>query len=88
MGDVIAYEEKYCSLPPDPNQIAAGIDRFKELGSVVLVDSLANGDITKWQQIENMSLGTIHAKMRMNVLTHQFKQEYEFILNPHKRNTQ
>ena len=45
-------EEKYLTSPPDIKMIAAGVRDLDVLGITNIIDMLANGDITKWSQVE------------------------------------
>lgn len=45
-------ESKYLISPPDIKMIAAGVRDLDVLGVTNVIDLLANGDITKWKDVE------------------------------------
>lgn len=45
-------ETKYLISPPDIKMTAAGVRDLDVLGITNIIDMLANGDITKWKEVE------------------------------------
>jgi len=63
-----AIEKRYLERPPDFKMLAAGIKNLDVLGVVNVVDMLANGDITKWSQIEQLPYSKCFEKQLKTVL--------------------
>lgn len=61
-------ERKYLSTPPDAKMINAGIRELDVLGDVNLIDSLAGGDVLKWQQIRSLPYSVIFDKQLKNTI--------------------
>lgn len=55
-------ESDYLSSEPSADMLGAGINELDKFGINNVIDSLAGGDITKYEQIEAMSYGTIFDK--------------------------
>ena len=54
LKEINLLEEAYLNTPPDPKLMMAGIDRMNVFGITNIVDSLAGGDILKWEQIKEL----------------------------------
>lgn len=55
-------ERKHLVTPPDPKLVAAGIEELDVLGDDNLIDSLAGGDVAKWEEIRNIPYDIIFRK--------------------------
>lgn len=61
-------EQKYLTRQPDIKQIAAGIRNLDILGVTNVVDMLAGGDVTKWEQVKRLPYSVCFEKQLKNVL--------------------
>lgn len=55
MADVLNKEVKVLVVPPDEDEVEAGISRFDKFKNFNVIYSLAGGDITKFDIIFNVS---------------------------------
>lgn len=61
-------EDIYLSSTPDMKLIAAGIKDLDVLGIINVVDLLANGDVTKWAEIEQLPYSKCFEKqLKLNI---------------------
>lgn len=61
-------ETKWLSSPPDRKMTAAGIQELDILGDKNLIDALANGDILKWEEVQDLPYETIFDKQLKTVI--------------------
>lgn len=47
-------EKRYLERPPEHKMLAAGIKSLDQLGIINTIDLLAGGDVTKWNDIEQL----------------------------------
>jgi len=47
-------EKRYLERPPEHKMLAAGIKSLDQLGIINTIDLLAGGDVTKWNEIEQL----------------------------------
>jgi hypothetical protein len=69
---------------PTPEQMAAGIDRFKDYGELLAVDSLADGDVTKWAAIEQLPVYVVIQKKSMSANFELYNRRLAAIINAKK----
>ncbi len=62
------------------DHIEAGISVFQKYGPINQLESLSNGDVTKWEQIKAIDLATIFTKLRMNRDRHIFQKKLSEVL--------
>lgn len=55
-------EQKYLSSDPNIKMISAGINKLDIFGINNIIDSLAKGDITKYNEIESLPYGVVFDK--------------------------
>lgn len=65
IGDI---EAKYLYTPPDSKLLQAGIRDLDILGDLNMVDTLANGDVLKWEEIRRLPYSTVFNKMLKNTI--------------------
>jgi hypothetical protein len=65
---IAKLEEQYIHLPPEADQVAAGINELDEMGNVNLIDALADGDILKWELIKDLPYEKIFDKQRKTTI--------------------
>lgn len=75
------YRELYEDNEPDPDQLEAGIKGLESFGVGAIRYSLAQGDVTKYEQIEQMSAESIYFTLlyekAKNEYTDRLKEIYE-----------
>ena len=59
----IKNENRLLNYIPDPDEIAAGIDRFNKFGIFGTIDSLADGDLLKHKEILKMPYNIVFSKL-------------------------
>ena len=79
---LLLVEHKTLSSGIDPNHIRAGIDIFNEFGAFCLIDTMANGDITKHSEVQRIEYDKIYLKMLLNLKQTIFQKNLTKILNP------
>ena len=68
-------EEAYLVSPPDMKLIAAGIRDLDPLGVVNVIDMLANGDITKWSEVEKLPYSLCFEKQLKNTIEKRIEKK-------------
>lgn len=61
-------EATYLSTPPEADLVAAGIRDLDILGDVNLIDNLAQGDVLKWELVQDLPYDTIFNKQLKNTI--------------------
>ena len=61
-------ESKYLFNPPDAKLLQAGIKELDILGDINTIDSLADGDVLKWERIDNLKYETVFNKLLKNTI--------------------
>lgn len=59
---------------PTQKQIAAGIEDFDQLDDVPVVDSIAGGDIRKWNEVLELPYGQVLRKMLLNKIQNEYNE--------------
>lgn len=75
------YENDLLSSSPDIDLINAGINKLDMLGDLPLIDSLAGGDMEKWEAIESMPYHKVFKKMLLNKLNGEINKDYQKIIS-------
>lgn len=65
IGDM---EAKYLYTPPETKLLQAGIRELDVLGDINMVDTLANGDVLKWNEVRQLPYSTVFNKMLKNTI--------------------
>lgn len=65
---VYELEKEYLTTPPDPKLLNAGIKDLDELGELNVIDSLAGGDVLKWDEIMKLPYHKVFDKQRKSVI--------------------
>ena len=73
-------EAKEFPSDPDPDHVEAGIESLTKFGPINILESLSNGDVTKWESIKGIDLGTIFTKLRLNRDKSEFQRKLAEIL--------
>lgn len=68
-------EQQYLSTPPDPKLVNAGIKDLDVLGDVNLIDSLAGGDILKWEAVRNLPYAMIFDKQLKTTIENRINKK-------------
>jgi len=72
-------EQEYLSSPPDNDLLNAGVNELDELGVLNVVDSLAGGDVLKWDSIKALPYFMVFDKLRKNNLDAKIQKRYAAI---------
>jgi hypothetical protein len=79
--DVIDREKAMLSKKPTFEQMRAGISMFDEFGVMNIVDTLANGDVLKYDAILNLEYNTVFLKLRKSYVESIFQENYSKVLS-------
>jgi|GEM_PF-2963863 len=69
-------EKNNLSSPPEPELMAAGIDRLDEFGSYVTIDSLAKGNILEHERIEKLPYFKVYEKLKLDKIQRDIEKAY------------
>lgn len=61
-------EENYLYNPPDSKLLQAGIKELDVLGNVNVIDTLACGDVLKWEKIRKLPYNIVFDKLLKNTI--------------------
>lgn len=72
------YEAEKMKLfkKPTDKQIAAGIEEFEQLEDVPSIDSMAQGDPTKYDEVLELPYGLILRKQLLNKIQNEYEERY------------
>lgn len=78
-------ESEHLSGSPDPDMLAAGVQELNELGEINVIDSLAGGDILKWEAIEKLPYYKVFDKLKKNMVENKVNKNYHKIISSKKK---
>ena len=81
LSQLIDAENKLLSSVPSLLEKKAGIGTFQKFRYINTVNSLAGGDITKWDDILNMPYDRILTKLLLNKTEAEYQKRYSELLN-------
>lgn len=73
--------EEKLSYEPDVDQEKAGIEQYNQFGYFTTVDRLADGDVTKYDEVGAMDYATIYTKLLLNKLDAEYNKRLIEIKN-------
>lgn len=79
-----SLEQNYLSSNPEPELIASGIDELNIFGELNIIDSLAGGDILKWEQVKQLPYHSIFDKLRKDNIERKINKNYNKIISKKK----
>ena len=79
-----SLEQNYLSSNPEPELIASGIDELNVFGELNIIDSLAGGDILKWEQVKQLPYHSIFDKLRKDNIERKINKNYNKIISKKK----
>lgn len=65
---IAKMEKEYLSSDADNRLVAAGIHHLDQFGNLNLIDSLAGGDILKWQEVQKLPYSVIFDKQYKTII--------------------
>ena len=74
-------ENKLLSSPASALEKKAGIQAFEKFKYINTINSLAGGDITKWEQILNMPYERILTKLLLNKTEAEYQRKYSELIH-------
>lgn len=80
MEDVCSKESTELELKPTAEQSKAGIKQLDKYGMMNLIDSLAGGDILKYEAVLMMEYTVAFTKLRMNKDSELFRRRYADVM--------
>jgi len=81
LSEILKSESIHLKSTPNSEQRRAGIDMFDEFGVMNTIDSLAGGDILKYEQILKIDYNTVFIKQKMLKFANQFQENYTKIMS-------
>jgi len=80
--DILETEATQLKKKPTQEQLRAGIDMFNEFGVMNIVDTLAGGDVLKYEDILNLEYNVVFLKLRKSLVESIYQENYKQILTP------
>lgn len=74
MLEIIKTERETLISKPEAEELQAGVDRFARFGVLNRIDSLAGGDITKYDEVMMQPYSVVFAKLQMNLEQSQYSK--------------
>lgn len=74
-------EMQHLTSEPEPEMIAAGIDKLNSHGEIITIDSLAQRDISKHKVIEKMPYHEIFKKLLIDKEIRDFEKRYAKVMD-------
>lgn len=66
---------------PTPEQTQAGIAVFQQFGEILTIDNLADGDVTRWADVEALPVYVVVQKKAIAAHQELFNRKLQKILN-------
>ena len=76
----ISNMENELYAPPSSDLMLAGIDRLNVFEDANVIDSLASGDLLKWEKITKLPYEMVYTKLMMNKVHNEIKESYSDIM--------
>ncbi len=81
---IIETEQKTLTGSHKSEMIQAGVEKLKQFGVLTTIDSLAGGNVLKWQSILEERYSTVYTKMYMNKVRSEVEERYSEIMERKK----
>ena len=81
LSQLIEAENRLLSSAPTPLERKAGIQSFEKFKYINTVNSLAGGDITKWDAVLNMPYERVLTKLLLNKTEAEYQKRYSELLS-------
>lgn len=85
MEAIQQLEQTHLSSQPDPDMEAAGVHELNQLGEINTIDSLAGGDILKWELVEQLPYHKVFDKLLKNLIENRVNKKYHKITSSKKK---
>lgn len=79
-------ESTYLVSDTDPDLAAAGVADLNKFGDINTIDSLAGGDVLKWEEVKRLPYHVIFDKQLKNITENSIEKKLLKIKNKPKRN--
>lgn len=73
---ILEMEEKALSSKPNQKLIDAGIERMNIFGELNIINTLANGDLLKYEEVKNIPYEDVFNKLLMDKIESEINKEY------------
>lgn len=84
IDDINNLESTYLNSEPDIDLLMAGIKDLDVFGYINVVDTLAQGDILKWDEILKLPYQRVFDKMLKNNIENRIQRNYQKIISKKK----
>jgi hypothetical protein len=74
--NIYDVEKEKLHKKPTQKQIAAGIEEFDQLDDVPSIDGLANGDVSRWDEVLELPYGVVLRKTLLNKIQNDYNERY------------
>ncbi len=83
----MGIEAQTLDYETEPLEIEAGIEVFSKYGPVNTLETLAGGDVLRWEEVKGLSYDTVYIKQLLNKDRREFEKKYrELSLEAAKNN--
>ena len=79
-------ENSLLSHYPSEDELAAGMDRFGKYSPILQVDSLAGGDILKYEKIRQLTYSDCLTKLALDKERNDYQKDYQSIMSRKNKN--
>lgn len=79
-------EAKTLSGDYDSDMLNAGVEELNQFGVITTIDTLASGDVLKWQSILDTRYSTVFTKLYLNKVKAKIESEYQKIMDRKRKN--
>lgn len=69
------WDKRNLKFDPSGEQIRAGISNFNKLGDIPTIDTLAGGDVLKWEAVLKLPCDTIRKKLLLSNISSKFERK-------------
>lgn len=76
LSNIGKMESQYLSSMPDLKLIAAGINELNQFGELNIIDSLAGGDVLKWEAIKDLKYHIVFDKQYKSIIESRINKTY------------
>lgn len=86
-AQLIEWQKKEASqlnFNPSSEMERAGIDKFNQFGRMNTIDTLAGGDILKYEDVLKIDCNTVFAKLKRSKVENDYQKNYQKIMSEKK----
>lgn len=81
LAEVHKWEKENLNFKATTEQMRAGIDKFNQFGRTNTIDTLANGDLLKYEDVLKMDVNTVLTKLKRMKIEGDYQRNYSQIMS-------